>query len=174
MSISFNSLNLDFETGYIEVKVDESTTLKIRSYLPVEEKGQLVTFVINSALDPNTGCFSPLRTEVYFSLGLAKFYADIDFEENLIGDVGNIYDKLESSGINTMIVSAIPKDEYDFICGLVEDTIADLARFNNSFMGMLSNMSGESTDLTGQIQEIVEQLKEAKGLEVLTELGKSN
>lgn len=165
----FEALNL--EMGDIEtttIKINDATELKVRSYLPIAEKGNLVTFVINGALDNMTGCFSPLRLEVYFAVAIVKWYAGVSFENQELMDIGNIYDILEANYVVSKVMGAIPEGELEFIESLVKDTAEDIARYNNSFAGMMSAMSGDASSLDEQLSEILEKIKNKEGMELLS------
>lgn len=162
---------LGLEMGDIEttaIKINDTTELKVRSYLPIAEKGNLVTFVINGALDNMTGCFSPLRLEVYFAVAIVKWYAGVSFENQELMDIGNIYDILEANYVVSKVMGAIPEGELEFIESLVKDTAEDIARYNNSFAGMMSAMSGDASSLDEQLSEILEKIKNKEGMELLS------
>lgn len=168
--MTFEELDLPTEILCKEVKINETVSLGVDQYLPIEKKSELITFVTNSALDTNTGCFSPLRVEVYFALGVVKYYSTLDIGEVLLSDIGKLYDALEMNGIIDKIMDAIPEDELNFVRSLVLDTIADIARYNNSFVGTLNAMSGEATGLSEQIDNIIQGMKSKEGLELISSI----
>lgn len=150
------------------LKISDDITLEILQYLPIKDKGDFVTYVINNSIDENTGCFSPIRLNVFFSLGIIKWYANVDFDEN--DDPALLYDLLEVNHIIDKILELIPSDEQTFINDLVDNTAEDIARYNNSFAGMLSNMNSDAINLDKSIQDILEKIKNKEGLEVLSEI----
>ena len=81
-----------------------------------------------------------------------------------------IYDVLESNGVFTRIMSAIPESEFNFLTNAVSKTIADIARFNNSFAGMLNMISDNAGGMDEQFTEILEKIKNGEGLETLSEI----
>lgn len=175
--MTFKELNLPVEIKEKEVKITDEVSIGVSQYLPIEKKGELITFVANSAMDAKTGCFSPLRVEIYFALGVVKYYSTLDYDDVLLTDAGELYDKLEINGIFDEIMQAIPEDELDFLHSLVIETIEDLARYNNSFAGTLGAMSQESMDLDSQLSGILEKVKSKEGLELLStikDMGVSN
>lgn len=168
-NVPFEALKL--EMGDIKtttVKINETTELEVRNYLPIAEKGDLVTFVINGALDNMTGCFSPLRLEVYFGIAIVKWYAGVTFENQEVMDIGSIYDTLEANNVILSVMGAIPEEELEFVESLVKDTAEDIARYNTSFAGMLSAMSGNADSLDAQLTELLEKIKNKEGMELLS------
>ena len=133
-----------------------------------EDKAQLVDYVINSALDENTGCFSPIRLETYFAIALIKFYSNISFTDKQLSEITKTYDLLESNGVTEKIINAIPSSEYKFLNMAVNDTAADIARYNNSFAGMMAAMSTDATNLDSQVTDLLEKIRNREGLEVLS------
>lgn len=165
--ISFNKLGLKAKNMTSEFKVNDDITLEIRNYLPIDKKTDLIQFVVNSALDELTGCFSPVRVEVYFSIAICKWYADIAFTEKQIKEISKTYDLLEENGIINGIMSQIPEGEREFLQDLVSDTIEDIARYNSSAAGIIQSMSSNATGLDSQITDILEKIKNGEGLEQL-------
>nr|DAG20608.1 MAG TPA: hypothetical protein [Caudoviricetes sp.] len=81
MKMTFTKLGLKAKKEAISLKLTDDITLEIRNYLPVDEKAEFIQFIVNHALDNMTGCFSPVRIEVYFSIAVCKWYASITFTE---------------------------------------------------------------------------------------------
>ena len=152
------------EVQRASVKITDDLEVEVRNYLPIVDKGELVTWIVDRAVDENTGCFSPLRIEVYFSLAVLKWSAGIEVDTE---DVATAYDAFEQTGVFNKVVGAIPEGEYQFLEQLVLETTGDIARYNTSFAGMLSNMSNEATGLDNQINSILESIQNKEGLEEL-------
>lgn len=164
--VTFNKLGYKVNTKTVEWKINDDITLQVLQYLPIQDKANLITFVVDQAVDERTGCFSPIRIEVYFQLALAKWYAGIKFSEKQLQDGGKTYDALESNGFFNNLRSLIP--EFKDIEYMLDETIKDIARYNNSFAGVLSVMTGDSEELGSNIQEILESIKNKEGIETLS------
>lgn len=174
--VTFSKLNMkmkmkdEYITIYLNPELDEELKVEVRQYLPIEQKAALITFVAENAIDEKTGCFSEIRIETYFALAIAKYYAGITFTDKQIENAAKIYDVLESNGVFTRIMSAIPESEFNFLTNAVSKTIADIARFNNSFAGMLNMISDNAGGMDEQFTEILEKIKNGEGLETLSEI----
>ena len=166
--VNFSKLNLKLNKEVIDVTILEDVVITVRQYLPQVEKAELIQFVISNAIDERTGCFSPIRIETYFLLGIVKYYTDIIFTDKQIVDAAKTYDLLESNDIFNIIIGAIPEAEVVFLSNAVNDTAKDIARFNNSFAGLLSSMSSEATTMDAQLQEILTKIKNKEGIEELS------
>lgn len=160
--VTLNKLNLKPQKLTQIIKIDE-IEIEVKQYLPIMDKTQLIQYVVDSALDETTGCFSPVRLEVYFSLALCRWYAGITFTEKQLKEADKSYDLLEENHIVDYIREAIPRDEFEFISDLVQDTTADIARYNSSAAGIIQSMNNSAGGLNSQISEIFEKIKTEEG-----------
>lgn len=140
--------------------------LAVRKYLPISEKTDFINFVIFNSLDSTTGTCSPLRSEVYFALAVAKWYAGLEFELDTTETVTNIYDTLELSGFNREIGDVIGED-YHMILDMTNDTIDDYTRYSTSLAGMLNTIGQNTNEIDKQLSEVMEKIKDKEGLETL-------
>lgn len=167
--MNFKDLKLTPKVSFTDVKIGEDAVLKVANYLPIEDKGNLITFVVDMALDATTGCFSPVRVETYFALAICRWYGDMVFDDDDIQkNVALTYDTLETNGIIDAIMNAIPKDELEFIQDLVKDTISDIARYNSSAAGIIQMMNQNASQLDTQITNILDSIKNGENLETLS------
>ena len=109
MKMTFTKLGLKAKKITTNCLLTDDITLEIRNYLPVDEKAEFIQFIVNHALDDMTGCFSPIRIEVYFSIAVCKWYANITFTEKQMTEVSKTYDLLEENGVIDQIISTIPE-----------------------------------------------------------------
>lgn len=167
--MNFKDLKLTPKVSFTDIKIGEDSVLKVANYLPIEDKGNLITFVVDMALDATTGCFSPVRVETYFALAICRWYGDMIFDDDDIQiNVALTYDTLETNGIIDAIMNAIPKDELEFIQDLVKDTISDIARYNSSAAGIIQMMNQNASQLDTQITNILDSIKNGENLETLS------
>lgn len=165
--VMFSDLGLELNDACTSIKFND-VDITVLQYLPIEEKVEFLQYVVSSSLDDTTGCFSPIRVEVYFGLAICKWYTDIEFED--LDDISKNYDLLDSSGLLSLIMRTIPKEELMFMNDLVEQTTADICRYNNSAAGIIYNITSKSDadNLTKQIQEIMDKVNNKEGLELLS------
>lgn len=168
MSTTFAKMKLKYnEPATREAVINGELTLEVRRYLPQKEKASFVEFVILNSLDENTGCFSSIRLDTYFGIALVKWYGGVAFTDKQLEDAAKVYDILQTNGIIDGVVGVIPQDEYNTLESYVSETAEDMARYNNSFAGMMANMSGEANDLGQQVDKILSSIKNREGLELL-------
>lgn len=164
--ITFSKLGLKRKNALETVKVGE-VEISVRQYLPIDDKTKFIQFVVDNALDENTGCFSPVRVEVYFSIAVCKWYANMSFTDKQMKDIGKTYDLLEENNIIDLITGAIDKNEIQFMNELINDTIRDIARYNSSAAGIIQSMNSSASSLDKEITNILEKIKKGEGLEQL-------
>lgn len=168
MKTTFTKLGLKAKKVAASCQINDNISLEIRQYLPIDEKANLIQFIVNHALDQMTGCFSPVRVEVYFSIAVCKWYAGITFTDKQMAEVSKTYDLLEENGVIDKIISAIPENEINFMNELVNDTIDDIARYNSSAAGIIQAMSANADGLDNQITEILDKVKNGENMETLS------
>lgn len=165
--INFNELNLETSISSSPIQVN-GHIVEVNNYLPMMQKASLIEYVVDHALDENTGRFSPVRTDLFFNLAIAHFYGGIVFDDDVLAL--DAYDALETSGALQKIIQAIPSEEYKTILGFVNETVADIAEYNSSFAGIIKTASNDTNGLNEQIQTILEKVKNREGLETLDEI----
>lgn len=163
--MNYKELNLSALDKELQTITINGHEIPVLPTLSIRERISFVEFIIENSIDETTGCFSPVRIEVFFSLALVRWYAGITFEED--DDLLDAYDALEENGVFDSVVAAIGQTEYDFMKDLVNETLGDIARYNNSFAGMMQLASAKADGLDGQITEILEKVKNREGMELL-------
>ncbi|MCM1217908.1 MAG: hypothetical protein NC548_25750 [Lachnospiraceae bacterium] len=154
----------DFKT----IKITEDLSFKVRRYLPIDKKIELIGFVVDNALDAETGTFSPVRVNVAFDVGLMMYYANFSFDAD--DNLAEIYDLLEGNRVVDSVMAAIPEEELKFMKKLVDETVTDIARFNTSAAGIIHSMSENAGNLDENLTDILSKIRDKKGLEVLDEI----
>lgn len=166
--MNFIDMNLTPEIKSIDCKINDDITLNVKQFLPTEDKVKFIEFVVNGALDEETGCFSPIRTEVYYEIALCRFYAGIEFSEEDLEHITTVCDILETNHVIDSIERCIYLDEINYMRDLVDKTVEDIARYNSSAAGIIRSMSTDASGLGDQITEILGQIKNAEGIEQLS------
>ena len=167
--MTFKDLGLEPKIEYTEIKVGGDKTLKVVNYLPIIDKGNFITFIVDLSLDDTTGCFSPVRVETYFAIALCRWYADLSFDEaDVHENIAKTYDTLETNGVIDAIRGVIPQEELNFIEDLVKDTIKDIARYNSSAAGIIQMMNQNAGGLNEQITDMLNKIKNGENLETLS------
>ena len=148
--------------------------IEVKQYLPVNDKLELISNVINSAHDENN--FSnPVKVSVFTTLEIMYAYTNINFTEKQKEDPTKLYDMLISSGLVTEVFRAIPEEEYHEIVSGVEDSIEAIYAYRNSVLGILDNITNDYDGMNLDATNIYNKLADPDNMDlikqVLTKLG---
>lgn len=156
--------NIEFNEQIIEVK----------QYLPINEKLELISSVINSAADENN--FSnPIKENVFLTLEILYHYTNINFTDKQKEDPIKLYDLVVSSGLVNKVTNLIPEEELDEVINGVAQSVKAIYTYRNSALGILESISQDYSNLDLDATEIQEKLADPDNMallkQVLTKLG---
>lgn len=171
--VSLTKLGLKVNQDVKNIEFNEQI-IEVKQYLPVNDKLELISNVINLAHDENN--FSnPVKVSVFTTLEIMYAYTNINFTEKQKEDPTKLYDMLISSGLVCEVINAIPEAEYhEVICG-IEDSINAIYTYRNSIMGILDTVGQDYSNLNFDATEIQKKIGDPENMEllkqVLTKLG---
>ena len=165
--MNYSDLGLNIEIKEVEVEVAGGKKLSVLTYLPMKNKTEMLQFIVNNVIDPKTGCASPIRMEIYFSIAVCHWYGGIDFSNEDMAKISDVYDALELNKVIQTIIDYVPYDEISFMRELAEETVADVARYNSSAAGIIQSMADSSGSLDEQLSDIIKKVQSREGLEML-------
>ena len=156
--------NIEFNQQIIEVK----------QYLPINEKLELISSVINSAADENN--FSnPVKENVFLTLEILYHYTNINFTDKQKEDPVKLYDLVVSSGLVNKVTDLIPEEELDEVINGVAQSVKAIYTYRNSVLGILESISQDYSALNLDATEIQQKLADPDNMallkQVLTKLG---
>ena len=156
--------NIEFNQQIIEVK----------QYLPINEKLELISSVINSAADENN--FSnPVKENVFLTLEILYHYTNINFTDKQKEDPVKLYDLVVSSGLVNKVTDLIPEEELDEVINGVAQSVKAIYAYKNSALGILESISQDYNALNLDATEIQQKLADPDNMallkQVLTKLG---
>lgn len=152
----------------------EEIYYEVKHYLPIEEKLELVSRIINQSIDDN-GFYNPMRVKLYMVLEITYAYTNLSFTEKMKEDPFKLYDILVSTGIFTDIIDVIREKDWKEIQENVWSTINNIYSYRNSVMGILDTINTDYRDLNLDASEIQQKLSDPENMEllkgILTKLG---
>ena len=163
--IGFTKLGLkpNNEIQYIEFN---EQTIEVKQYLPVEEKLELITKVLELSHDSNN--FSnPIKVQVYTALEVIDKYTNVNFTEKQKENPTKLYDLLVGNGFAAAVIKAIPEPEYDEILTGIKQTIKSVYKYQNSILGILDTISQDYSNLNLDATEIQKKLADPNNMELL-------
>lgn len=171
--VSLTKLGLKVNQDIKTIEFNEQT-IEVKQYLPVNDKLELISNVINASHDDNNFA-NPVKVSVFTTLEIMYAYTNINFTDKQKEDPTKLYDMLISSGLVATVVNAIPEAEYHkVLCG-VTDSIDAIYNYRNSVMGILENISTDYSNLDLDASTIQAKLADPENMAllkgILTKLG---
>lgn len=171
--VSFTKLGLKISQEIKTLEFNEQD-IEIKQYLPINEKLELMSNVINSAADGNNFA-NPVKTKMFMMLEIMYYYTNINFTDKQKEDPAKLYDALLSSGLMVKILDLIPADEYKAIKSGVEESTSAVYAYQNSILGILDTVTQDYSNLDLDASEIQQKIADPKNMallkDVLTKLG---
>ena len=173
--IAYSKLKCKVNDSVATIKIDDEISIEVKQYLPVQEKLQLIGRVVEFAHEQDANYSNPVKASVYRDIEVVFAYTNISFTEKQKEDVAKLYDQLSSSGLLEKIITAIPKDEYDYLCSGVWQSIDAIYAYQNSILGILDNVRKEQNSIQFDLDKAVGAIQDPQTMtflkQVLTELG---
>ena len=171
--VSFTKLGLkkNEDVGILHINEQD---IEVKQYLPVNEKLELISSVINSAADENN--FSnPVKENVFLTLEILYHYTNINFTDKQKEDPVKLYDLVVSSGLVNKVTDLIPEEELDEVINGVAQSVKAIYAYKNSALGILESISQDYSALNLDATEIQQKLADPDNMallkQVLTKLG---
>lgn len=167
--------------GLNKEKIDSYTTLdfyneiiQIKLYLPIEEKLNLISSVINQSVD-NNGYYNPVKIKIYKELAIIEFYTNINFTAKQKENIYQLYDLLKANNVFNNVFELIPVEELNLIDTSINKTIKSIYTYKNSFSGMLENITQDFSNLNFDAEDIQKKLGDPNNIallrDIMTKLG---
>lgn len=171
--VSFTKLGLkkNEEVGILHINEQD---IEVKQYLPINEKLELISSVINSAADENN--FSnPIKENVFLTLEILYHYTNINFTDKQKEDPVKLYDLVVSSGLVNKITDLIPEEELDEVINGLAQSVKAIYTYRNSVLGILESISQDYSALDLNATEIQQKLADPDNMallkQILTKLG---
>lgn len=172
--VSFTKLGLT-KNQDIKILNWNDQNIEVRQYLPISEKLELISNVINSAHNGNANFANPVQVEAFTGLELLYAYTNITFTDKQKEDPAKLFDLVKSSHLLDNVIATIPVDEYNDLVNGVQNSVTAIYAYQNSVLGVLDNISTDYSNLNLDATEIQKALSDPNNMnllkEVLTRLG---
>lgn len=143
--------------------------IEIKSYLSIEKKLELITEVLNLAADENR-FYNPGKVDMYFHLKVIEYYTNLSITDKQKENIVKLYDDFISSGFYHAVFTAIPESDIGYTYTLLKETIEQFYKYQNSAYGILDSLNTDYKNLDLDVQKIVGELNQGKGVEFLNEV----
>ena len=158
----------------VKVVTFNGIEIEVKQYLPINEKLQLISNVINAAADENN--FSnPIKEDLFGTLEIIYAYTNLGFTEKQKEDPAKLYDDMISSGFADAIIKEIPSEEYNAIVDGINKCVNAIYTYRNSLLGILEATVADYGNLELDANDLQSKMADPNNMtflkDVLTKLG---
>ncbi len=148
---------------------NEQISYEVKLYLPIEEKMEMISKIINQSIDDN-GFYNPMRVEIFKVLEMVQAYTNLSFTTKQKDNPFKLYDQLISSGLFFEIKETISPEELKEIEKTIVDTIDNIYKYKNSIMGIIDSISADYSAVDMDLNAIQEKLADPNALDLIKEI----
>ena len=164
--VNFTKLNKIKSLPVKEISIDDQKIL-VEQYLPLEEKVNLITSVIEQSGNGEEGFFNIIKLDAYYIIEMLKAYTNISFTEKQLEDTTKLYDAIRLNDVWAAVEDAIPESEREYIWNNTLAMAREVTTYNNSVLGVLKAISSDREALNFDITELVDKIKDPEALATL-------
>ena len=154
--VSFTKLGLK-KNEDVEIVEWNEQKIEVKQYLPIEDKLELVTKIINDSIDTNN-FYNPAKIYIFTILNTILYYTNINLTDKQKEDVAKTYDLLVSSGLSVKIFEQINPYEYNQIKSWVLETVQSIYSYAQSVLGILETVNNDYKDADFNAEQIQNKL----------------
>lgn len=174
--ISYNKLGITKdELNKVQTVEYNDQTIEVKQYLPIAEKSELITRVLNNSVDENTGYYNLLKLDMNLGLEIVYAYSNISFTEKQKEDPMKLYDMLNASKVLNLIIGLVPDGEFYYLNKTTHEMASNIVTYRNSVMGIMEAISADYSNLDLDATDIQKKLNDPDNMallkDVLTKLG---
>ena len=140
--------------------------IKIKKYLPIEAKYDIVMITIQEAYED--GIYNPIKLDMCFHLNLVFMYSNIEFTPEEQDRLEKLYDEMKSTGFMDEFLKHINPDEYKEMQEYIEEIIKDRIKYNTSMVGTLETLINSLPKNAEAMQNIIDNFDKEKFQNVLS------
>ena len=164
--VAFTKLGLKKKDEVKNVDLN-GITIEVKQYLPVNDKLDLISRVLNASHDQSTNFANPIQLEVIGTIEIIIAYTNLSFTEKQKEDYAKLYDLFEENGIIDLIIAEIPEREYNYIIDGINETADAVYKYQNSVMGILDTVSQDYSNLELDVDKLSEKMSNPQDLALL-------
>ena len=172
--VAFTKLGLKKKDEVKNVDLN-GVTIEVKQYLPVNDKLDLISRVLNASHDQSANFANPIQLEVIGTIEIIIAYTNLSFTEKQKEDYAKLYDLFEENGIIDLIIAEIPEREYNYIIDGINETADAVYKYQNSVLGILESATKDYSNLEFDASQIQSMLADPSNIslvrEVLSKLG---
>lgn len=160
--------------GLTKDKLDEfqtvefnDQTIEVKQYLPIAEKAELISRVLNNSVDDDAGYYNNLKLDMWLALEIVYAYSNISFTEKQKSDPMKLYDLLSSNKLLNLIIGLVPESEFYYLTKVTHELATAIYTYRNSALGILDSIGRDYSNLNFDATEIQKKLADPENLALL-------
>ena len=160
--------------GLTKDKLDEfqtvefnDQTIEVKQYLPIAEKAELISRVLNNSVDDDAGYYNNLKLDMWLALEIVYAYSNISFTEKQKSDPMKLYDLLSSNKLLNLIIGLVPESEFYYLTKVTHELATAIYTYRNSALGILDSIGRDYSNLNFDATEIQKKLADPENLTLL-------
>ena len=160
--------------GLTKDKLDEfqtvefnDQTVEVKQYLPIAEKAELISRVLNNSVDDDAGYYNNLKLDMWLALEIVYAYSNISFTEKQKSDPMKLYDLLSSNKLLNLIIGLVPESEFYYLTKVTHELATAIYTYRNSALGILDSIGRDYSNLNLDTTEIQKKLADPENLTLL-------
>lgn len=147
----------------------EEIFYEVKYYLPVKEKLEMISNIINQSVDKNN-FYNPVRVQIFTVLEVVYAYTNLSFTAKQKEDPFKLYDLLVSSGIFKDVVNCIYEDDWIEIQEAIIAVIENIYKQKNSALGIIESIVNDYGELQFDATAIQQKLADPNTLGLLKDI----
>lgn len=163
--LPFSKLGAKLDTDVVIIPWGEYN-IEVRKYLPLSEKTEMVSKIINKSSDDN-GYYNPFKVEMYLSLEVLYRYTNLTFTDKQKENELKLYDIIVSSGLLDKVINALPEVEWKNVYNTTWDTISKIYEYKNSVLGILETVAGDYENLNLDALQLTQEIGDPNNIALL-------
>lgn len=144
-------------------------TIEVKQYLPIQEKLELISRVINQSTEESK-FYNPGKLSVFFKLEIAYTYTNINFTDKQKEEFCKTFDLLESAGLFGVILDNLPQSELEVLLNWTLESVKSIYEFNNSARGLLESVQNDYNMLDLDLTKLQDKIKDPESLDLLKQI----
>ena len=160
--------------GLTKDKLDEfqtvefnDQTVEVKQYLPIAEKAELISRVLNNSVDDDAGYYNNLKLDMWLALEIVYAYSNINLTEKQKSDPMKLYDLLSSNKLLNLIIGLVPESEFYYLTKVTHELATAIYTYRNSVLGILDSIGRDYSNLNFDATEIQKKLADPENLTLL-------
>ncbi len=150
-------------------KAGEEIKYEVKRYLPLGEKMDLVSRIVNLSVDDN-GFYNPMRVKLYMTLETVYAYTNLSFTDKMKEDPYKLYDILVSTDIFTDVVNVIREKDWKEIQESVWSVIENIYKYRNSVLGILEAVRDDYSSVSFDAEALQNELSNPENVQLLRDV----